>query len=129
MVVRKRQFFTEMRSIMTLEQCYQVIGGDYQEVLQRLMNESLVRHFLDKFLKDASYDNIFANLESGDMQEAFRAAHTLKGLCQNLGLGNLYRSSYQVTEALRDGNNGTTTEMLDQLKADYSDTVAAIQAL
>lgn len=114
---------------MTLEQCYQVIGGDYEEVLQRLMNESLVRRFLDKFLKDASFDNIFVNLEKGDMPEAFRAAHTLKGLCQNLGLGNLYHSSYDVTEALRDGNNGTTPEMLEQLKQDYNNTVAAIQDL
>ena len=31
------------------------------------------------------------------------AAHTLKGVCQNLGFTNLYQPTYELTEVLRAG--------------------------
>lgn len=114
---------------MTLTECYENVGGNYEEVLGRLMNDMLIKKFLLKFLNDESYKNIFDNLESQNTKEAFRAAHTLKGICQNLGLGTLYKSSHDVTEALRDGKNEVTDEMLSKLKEDYEMTVNVIESL
>jgi len=37
------------------------------------------------------------------VKEAFRAAHTLKGVCQNLGFTNLYQPTCDLTEVLRTG--------------------------
>ena len=67
---------------MTIEECYKQLGGDYSNVLSRLSNDAIIRKFLVKFLSDGSCGNIFTNLESGNMEEAFRAAHTLKGICR-----------------------------------------------
>ncbi len=114
---------------MTLTECYEKVGGNYEEVLGRLMNDMLIKKFLLKFLNYESCKNIFDNLEKQDIKEAFRAAHTLKGICQNLGLGTLYKSSYDVTEALRDGKNEVTDEMLSKLKEDYEMTVNTIESL
>lgn len=114
---------------MTIEECYKQLGGDYSNVLSRLSNDAIIRKFLVKFLSDDSCENIFTNLESGNMEEAFRAAHTLKGICQNLGMDNLYRSSFEVTEALRGGSNNTNEEMLSRLKADYEAAVETIKQL
>ncbi len=114
---------------MTLTECYEKVGGNYEEVLGRLMNDMLIKKFLLKFLNDESYKNIFDNLEKQNTKEAFRAAHTLKGICQNLGLGTLYKSSYDVTEALRDGKNEVTDEMLSKLKEDYEMTINVIESL
>lgn len=114
---------------MTIEECYKQLGGDYNNVLSRLSNDAIIRKFLVKFLSDGSCGNIFTNLESGNMGEAFRAAHTLKGICQNLGIDNLYRSAFEVTEALRGGSNNTNEEMLDRLKADYEAAVETIKQL
>ena len=36
-----------------------------------------------------------------DAETAFRAAHTLKGLCMNLGFDSLYEVSSALTENLR----------------------------
>lgn len=40
-------------------------------------------------------------MESGNAPEAFRGAHTLKGVAQNLGFGPLYKAAAEVTESLR----------------------------
>ena len=39
----------------TIEQAYEQVGGNYQDVLKRLMNEALVRRFMGKFLDDTSF--------------------------------------------------------------------------
>ena len=37
---------------MTLQECYVKIGGDYKDILHRLMNENMVRKFVLKFPQD-----------------------------------------------------------------------------
>ena len=53
----------------------------------------------------------------------------MKGVCQNLGLDRLYKSSYDVTEALRNGKNDVTSEMMEKLESDYDITVSSIREL
>ena len=69
------------------------------------------------------------SLEAEDYEEAFRAAHTIKGVCQNLSFTRLYVSSNQLTESLRQGWNPEAEELVKQVKADYEQTVAAIHEL
>lgn len=114
---------------MTIKECYTRIGGIYENVLGRLSSDALIRKFLTKFLSDNSFSDIFENLEAEKLDDAFRAAHTLKGICQNLGFDKLCESAVEVTEALRGGTNNTTPEMLDRLKTDYEMTVSAIKEL
>lgn len=112
---------------MTLEECYASFDGDYEEVLSRLHKNSLVEKFLIKFPSDESYEILKQSLANNNLQEAFRAAHMLKGVCQNLGIGCLYESSRIVTDALRDGRNEVTIPMLSRLEADYARVVSSIQ--
>ena len=114
---------------MTLEECYKALGGSYTDVLSRLMNDKMITKYLGKFTEDTSYNDIFAALEAKDYETAFRAAHTLKGLCLNLGLEKLYKSAYVVTEALRGKTDETTPAMLEELKAKYESSVLAIKQL
>lgn len=62
---------------MSLKECYDKMGADYEDVLSRLRSEVLVRKFALKFLDDDSYANLKATMESGNAPEAFRGAHTL----------------------------------------------------
>ncbi|MCI6205128.1 MAG: Hpt domain-containing protein [Lachnospiraceae bacterium] len=114
---------------MTVEQVYKNMDSDYASVKDRLQNDALIEKFLIKFLADESYANILKNLEAQNLEETFRAAHTLKGVCQNLGLDRLYKSSYDVTEALRNGKNDVTSEMMEKLESDYDITVSSIREL
>lgn len=114
---------------MTLQECYLEIGGDYEGVTARLMNERIVQKFLLKFLDDASYDTLLQSLEAENEEEAFRAAHTLKGICQNLGITRLGDSSSRLTEALRHRNSQEYPELLALVKNDYHQTVSAVRVL
>ncbi len=113
---------------MTIEVCYEALGGDYPEVLSRLKKEERIQKFAIKFLTDDSYNTLQQRLDSEDMEEAFRAAHTLKGLCQNLGFTKLYQSCSQVTEYLRVRKVDEARKFMSQVDKDYSQTVEALKA-
>lgn len=86
---------------MTIQECYQNLGGDYAQVETRLPSVSLVKRFITKFLDDGSFSELCRTMESGQRAEAFRAAHTLKGVCANLCFDRLLASASQLTELLR----------------------------
>ena len=115
---------------MTLKECYDALGGDYDEAMGRLRSERLVQKFVLKFLDDGSYGLLCASLEAGNRGEAFRAAHTIKGVCANLAFNTLLPSSEEFTEALRDGKPAQPGEegLVAQVKEDYQRTIQAIQA-
>ena len=92
---------------MTLRECYEMMCGDYEGVTGRLVSESLVRKFALKFLNDPSFGQLQAAIESGDGAEAFRASHTLKGICLNLGFTALFDASSDLTEKLRGDRKST----------------------
>lgn len=114
---------------MTLKECYAALGGDYDGVLGRLMTEKLVSKFVVKFLSDGSYTNLVNALNENNIEEAFRAAHTLKGVCQNLSFTKLYESSNVMTELLRNNDVEKAVSLLPQVEADYRQTVSAIESL
>ena len=87
---------------MTMRECYEAIGGNYEDVLGRLHSEALIRRFTLKFLEDQSYLQLKQALENKNYEDAFRSAHTLKGVCQNLSFDHLYEVSNELTELLRD---------------------------
>ena len=113
---------------MTLQECYAAMEGDYQDALGRLRSDRLVQKFVLKFLADGSYDLLTQSMEEENYAEAFRAAHTIKGVCQNLGLTKLLNSSSELAEALRNGFTPEAIPLTERVKADYRQTMAAIQA-
>ena len=64
-----------------------------------------------------------------DVKEAFRAAHTLKGVCLNLGFDNLSPSAVALTEILRAGTFDGAAEQYALVKEEYQKTIEAIQNL
>ena len=101
---------------MTIQECYAQMGADYNEVFRRLYNEAMIRKFVLLFPKDDSFHNL-------------EAAHTLKGVCQNLGFSNLYAPAVTLTETLRAGQLDGTAEQFAEVEKQYRITMAAIQAL
>lgn len=114
---------------MTLKECYDAMGGDYEDVTSRLMSERIVRKFVLKFPADTTFHDLCRSMEEKQYADAFRAAHTLKGVCQNLGMKKLYVSSSYMTEALRNGKYDDAVAMLATLSSDYAMTIAAIGKL
>ena len=102
---------------MTLTECYRALGGDYDAVIGRLRSERLVQ----KFVRKRPYSPKLRKLHT-----AFRAAHTIKGMCQNLSFTLLEKSATALTESLRGGSLDGYAEYLPAVRADYERTVAAI---
>ena len=116
---------------MTIQECYQKLGGDFAAVEARLPSVSLVVRFITKFLNDSSFSELCRAMQEGQREEAFRAAHTLKGVCANLGFDRLGASAGQLTELLRPESDGVPAgagPVLDEVKRDYGLTVSAIRA-
>ncbi len=114
---------------MNLKECFNAFNGDYNGVMGRLMTEERVARFLRKFLDDKSYDTLCAAMLDADYETAFRAAHTLKGTCANLGISGLQASASEIAEALRGGTNKGADKLLPQVKKDYELTISSINAL
>ena len=57
------------------------------------------------------------------------AAHTLKGVCQNLGFTNLYQPTYELTEVLRADTPEGSKEWFDRVTEQYNITIDAIRAV
>lgn len=110
---------------------YEKIGGDYEDVKLRLQSDALIERFVLKFLADTSFERLEKAVKESDFDEAFKAAHTLKGVCQNLSFEKLSVSSCEITECLRHhAETGVNKEECDRLfnevKEDYETVVNAI---
>ena len=112
---------------MTLKECYAAMGGNYEDAIGRLRSERLVQKFVLKFLTDGSYALLCRSMEEQNYEEAFRAAHTIKGVCQNLSIDKLQASSSRLCESLRNGYTPEADALAEEVRADYSQTVAAIE--
>ena len=101
---------------MTIKECYDAMGADYQNTLNRFPNEAFIKKFVLKFLDDNSYANLKEAIAAGNVEEAFRAAHTLK-------------ASSAITEIFRAGELAGAKEAFEEVEKQYNITVNAIKAM
>lgn len=87
---------------MTVRECYEQMGADYEGVLGRLRSEVLIKKFAKKFLDDGSF-------------------RSLKD--------NLYKASFDITEKLRGRDTEGCEELLAKVEEQYNNTVDAIHMM
>ena len=114
---------------MNIRECYEKMGADFNEVLQRLGSESFIQRFAVRFLDDTSFQMIKDGIAAKDAESAFRGAHTLKGVCSNLGFTKLYEASCELTEILRGRELVGYEDALAEVEKQYEITVDAIKGL
>ena len=109
---------------MDVRECYSQIKGNYDEILGRMRNEERIKKFLRLFLKDESYAKLCAAMEENNCSEAFLAAHSLKGVSQNLAFTDFF------AERLRAGACGEEErQIFDTIKEKYDVLVKTIEKL
>lgn len=119
---------------MLLKECYDAFGGNYEDVRQRIPKDEVITKFLIKFLSDTSYDDLCRAMESDNYRAAFRAAHSIKGICLNLAIQRLGNSAGTLTELLRGSDKDkfdrqVCDEAFQQMSADYREVVEAVRKL
>lgn len=78
---------------------------------------------------DPSVAQLRDSVSAADWETAFRAAHTLKGVAQNLGFDSLYRAAADLTEHLRGGKPLTEQPLMDAVLIEHERVMTAIEAL
>lgn len=116
---------------MTVQELYDLIGN-YEEVKSRLMSDRIVAKFIVKFLNDPSYEQLMQAWDQKNGEMIFKASHTLKGVCANLALSELYETANRIAEAYRPGQEQTQfrenmPDLMAALQSQYEKTVQAIQ--
>ena len=86
---------------MTIEECYSIMGGDWDGIKRRLGNDALIAKLSLKFLSAEEYSEIGDAINNRDWEKAFLNAHTLKGVALNLGYNELAKAASALTELLR----------------------------
>jgi HPt (histidine-containing phosphotransfer) domain-containing protein len=81
------------------------------------------------FGKDQSFQTLTKSIKAGDVDEAFRAAHTMKGMCQNMAFTRLYQSSHDITETLRGKDLETAKAQINIVTKDYNRVLTGIYKL
>ena len=115
---------------MNLKECYISVGGDYEDVMRRLAKEERIKKFLLRTVEDSNFTVLADAIAAEDYETAFRAAHTIKGLCLNMGLRRLADSSSSLTENLRNMQSSPQTEQLfERVMADYQELADTVRQL
>ena len=109
------------------------LGIDYDDAMNRFMgNSELFENFLKSFKDDTSYAQLVKALEAKDVDAAFNAAHSLKGLSGNLSMMNSGKIEFSelkdrdevVTEGTAIVTSNISTKYLTGLLIGYVAEVA-----
>ncbi len=99
-------------------------GVDVDALLGRLMgNASLVRVFIKKFAEDQTIIKLEQAFAKRDAKAAEMASHTLKGMCGNLSLTELFALFTEQVNLLRTGMYDSAEAMMDTISKKYQDTL------
>lgn len=102
-------------------------GVDYTEAMERFAgNASLYERLILKFLNDPHYENLQKALAENNIDQAFREAHSLKGVAGNLSFTALYAAASEVNEALRAENTTSAVELMAPLREAHASVTAAL---
>lgn len=115
---------------MDLKEFFKHVGGDYNEVISRLGKEDRIIKYLIRFVESDPLSEFDRALDDNNIEECFRTLHSIKGMCLNLGLGDLGKSSSRLCEEYRNGApDKDVTDLIEITRNDYKVTVDNINEI
>ncbi len=83
-------------------------GIDYDDAMDRFGgNAELFFRLARKYLDGDNYARLVSAMEMHDFDEAYRQAHSLKGVAGNLSFTKLYNIAAEIVSNLREGESST----------------------
>ena len=118
--------------MMTLQELYKEIDGDYEQAIRVLRMDKLVDKHIRKLTGNGVVEELIDAGDRMDAAELFEKAHAVKGVCANLGLTKLSGLASEVSEEFRPGNvrkltDGEVKEKLEQIEELYRKTADGIR--
>lgn len=104
-------------------------GIDLADAMKRMDDdEALYKRLAFKYLNNTNYVDLVAAMEVKDYDDAYHAAHTLKGVSGNLSLAKLYQVASAASDALKQGEYQAAEQMMPDLKAAHEKAVEGLVA-
>ena len=101
---------------------------DVNDALKRIGgNMDLYKRLLGRFVGGNHYETLESALRGGDLEEASRLAHTLKGVSANLSLVKVRAITADLELIIKDGHDHSV--LLAELKNAYEETSGKIAML
>ena len=101
--------------MLTIEKL-KTLGADTDTGLERCMGSEMLYLRLASMLKDEkSFGKLRDTLEAGDLDGAFEAAHSLKGVIGNLAFTHMFEVASSLTEHLRAREEMDYTPYLEEI--------------
>ncbi len=102
-------------------------GIDVNEGMRRFNNnKDIYEKFLLTFPEDEHYKLMVEAIEKANVEDAFQAAHALKGVSGTLSLVTLHAELIPLVEELRSHSLEKTPELLPPVKESYEIVVEAL---
>lgn len=96
------------------------LGCDMDGAMERFLDDQeFYKECFHKFVEDGELDKLAENIQSGNVEESFALAHSLKGTLGNLGLTPLYERMVDIVELLRQGDMSMTPGRYRQLMEEW----------
>lgn len=103
-------------------------GIDYEDGLDRFSgNCELYQKYLKRLLSDTMYGRMKDAALSGNIQEAFEAAHKLKAFIGNLSINHFYEELKSLTEEFRAGVKRDYGPDFAKLDQEYEQILLAVR--
>lgn len=100
---------------------------DYVDAMDRFGdNEALYKRLAGKFTNDTHFAELQEALDHDDIDAAYHAAHSLKGVAGNLSFAQLYHLSSIVSKALENGDRATADALIPQVQDAYTAVLDAL---
>lgn len=91
-------------------------GANTEEALSRLMgNEAFYLALVPRVFEEKNFEALSSGISEGDLDKAFEAAHSLKGVLGNLELTPLLKPVVEITEMLRRREQADYAPYLDEI--------------
>lgn len=111
----------------TLKEDLIALGIDYNKAWNVFLENRILSGVLYQFPDDPQLDTLLAATKDHDVKKAFKAAHTLKGLCGNLGLNNLLKPILPLVEILRKDSFDGIDSLLNELVIQHKKTCDVLE--
>ncbi len=103
-------------------------GADVDDGLSRCMgNEAFYFKLIGKVVEDKNFQALEDAVAAKDLDAAFDAAHSLKGVLGNLALTPVYEPVFEITELLRERKDIDYSEYLKSISEKRSELAALIE--
>ena len=103
--------------MLTIEKLKE-FGADTSTGLERCMNnEQFYISLIERVLEDDSVERLEEAINAGELDNAFKTAHSLKGSIGNLSLTPLYDAVVEITELLRARTDTDYAPYIEKIKS------------